>query len=398
MQRFFWILVTLFASVWIGLKISEDPGYAVFAYRHWTIEMPLWFAIICFILFVIVFYNVLRLADNIDFSLYRWKNWLQNRRKHKAYSKTNRGLIELIEGHWKSAEHYLLNGVDQSEAPLINYLAAAVAAHEQGAYDRCEAYLRKAHHSSPNAEVAIGLTQAQLQLKQGQLEQTLATLGHLRQIAPKHGLVLKLLERVYVHLSDWKGLIKLLPNLRKAKLITDDQMEALEEKAYQELLCNAAARHEGLLGIQRVWETIPKKMRKHTALIKCYIQLILPYPEMASEIDSLITKTLKKTWDKDLVKYYGNLTTNNPSKQLAQAESWLQQYGNNATLLQTLGRLCMNCQLWGKARTYFEESLKLEMNPDTCLEYGQLLEKISAPSEALENYRLGLQRVTRGIG
>jgi HemY protein len=318
------------------------------------------------------------------------KNWLRWRRKYKAYSKTNRGLVELIEAHWRSAEYYLLDGVEQSDAPLINYLGAAKAAQEQSAYDRRDMYLRKAHQFAPQAEIAIGLTQAQLLFEQGQLEQALATLGRLRNLAPKHGLVLKLLEKVHVRLADWNGLIKLLPSLRKAKLITKDQLQKFEENTYLELLRNAGHKNVGMLGVQQLWESIPKKFRQDPVIIYCYAKLMLPYFEVADELESLINHALKKSWNKDLVKLYGLLAANDPKKQLAHAEAWHKQYGNQAVLGLTLGRLCMRCQLWGKARSYFEESLDLEANPDTFMEYGKLLEQLGDTTAALRNYRESL--------
>ncbi len=390
MRRFFWFLIILFVSIWLGLKIAEDPGYALFAYRHWTAEMPLWFAVVAFLLLLFLLYGVLRFFDSIDFSLYRWKNWLHWRKKYKSYSKTNRGLIELIEGHWRSSEYYLLAGVEQSDAPLINYLAAAKAAHEQGAFDRRDMYLRKAHQLAPQAEIAIGLTQAQLQFEQGQLEQALATLDRLRSIAPKHGLVLKLLEKVYVRLADWKGLIKLLPFLRKAKLLTDDQLHSFEENVYLELLRNAAQKNAGLVTIQQIWQSIPKKFQKEPAIVYSYAKLLMAYPEMADSLEDMINKTVKKSWNKGLVELYGLLLTTDAKKQLAHAENWQKNYGGQAMLLLTLGRLCQRNQLWGKARAYFEESLRLEATPETYIEYGKLLEQLGETTAALQKYREGL--------
>jgi HemY protein len=390
MRRLFWLLVLLIASVWIGLKIAEDPGYAIFAYKNWSMEMPLWFAVVSFIVILLLLYMVLRFFDSIDFSLYRWKNWLQWRRKYKSYSKTNRGLIELIEGHWRSAEHYLEEGVEQSDAPLINFLAAAKAAHEQGAYDRRDGYLRKAHQMAPQGEVAIGLTQAQLQYEQGQLEQALATLGHLRTLAPKHGFVLKLLEKVYIRLADWQGLISILPSLRKAKVINDDQLVKFEENTYQELLRVAANKNLGMVAIQNVWRSIPKKFQSDPKLIYSYAKLLMDYPEVAGELDILINKAVKKKWDADLVRLYGMLKTNNAQKQLARAEDWQKQYGNQAVLLLTLGRLAERCNLWGKARVYLEDSIKLEARPETYMEYGKLLEELGELNLATQQYKEGL--------
>ncbi|MDR3478116.1 MAG: heme biosynthesis HemY N-terminal domain-containing protein [Gammaproteobacteria bacterium] len=390
MRSFIIFLFIFIVSVFVGFKIAQDPGFALFSYQNWTVEMPLWFVLLSIVVLFFIGYLILRLVDSIDFSLYRWHNWLRWRRKYKSYSKTNRGLIELIEGHWQTAEHYLLEGIRQSDAPLINYLAAAKAAHEQGAYDKRDSFLRKAHDLAPQADIAIGLTQAQLQLSQGQLEQALATLGHLRTVAPKHKFVLKLLERLYIRLGDWQALLKLLPSLRKAKLVDDEYIRSFEAKIYCELLIAADHKNEGIQALQMVWNTIPKKVQAEPAVVACYVKYLLSHPAAAEELELLIRKSLRKTWSKDLVRLYGLLVTSDPVKQLARAEGWQKDHPNQAVLLLTLGRLCVRAQLWGKARTYFENSLKLEVDPETYVEYGRLLELLGEQTAAVESYRDGL--------
>jgi HemY protein len=229
-----------------------------------------------------------------------------------------------------------------------------------------------------------------LQFEQGQLEQALATLDHLRSAAPKHGLILKLLEKVYVRLADWKNLLKLLPYLRKAKLITDDELQKFEKNTYQELLHSAGQRNADVAAIQQIWQSIPKKIQAHPSVLASYVRLMLPYPETASDMESLINKAVKKSWDKELVRLYGLLQTNDVKTQLAHAEAWNKQYGNQPVLLLTLGRLCMRCQLWGQARHYLEDSIKLEPSVEAYLEYGKLLEQLGETSAALQNYRQGL--------
>jgi HemY protein len=390
MRRFIWILIILIFSVWLGLQISKDPGLAFFSYRHWSVEMPLWFAILSFFVVFIIFYSMVRFFDQIDMSTHRFKNWLIWRRKNKSYSKTNRGLIEILEGHWKEAEYYLKEGLTQSDAPLLNYLALAKAAHEQKAFDRCDMYLRKAHAASPQADVAIGLTQAQLQLNQGQLEQALATLNHLQHAAPGHAFVLKLLERVYVHLGDWKNLLKLLPLLYKAKIINRDQLMQLELKAYNELLQLTASRSDALMILDETWQSVPRKLQANPLLIHSYASQLMHYSDRLDQAEELIFKTLKKSWHSELARLYGLIVTADSKKQLARAEQLLKQYDKQAMLLLTLGRLTMRCQLWGKARAYFEESLHLEAHPETYVEYAKLLEKLGDSTAALRCYQDGL--------
>ncbi len=390
MRRFILAIIVLIFSVWLGLKIAHDPGLVLLTYSDWSVEMPLWFGLLALIAFMFVIYFLVRFFDEIDTSFYRWKNWLRWRRKNKAYSKTNRGLIELIEGHWASAENFLLEGIDQSDAPLINYLALARAAHERGAYDKRDMYLRQAHDLSPQADIAIGLTQAQLQFNQGQLEQALATLNHLRTLAPSHQLVLKLLQKLYVRLGDWKGLLKLLPSLRKAKLLTAEQYDQLELRVYQELLNASASKSHDINTLHEFWATVPRRLQKNPRLIAAYVKKLLAYQIALPEIEELIVKVSNKSWDSELIKVYGVLNTLDAKKQLTHAEKWLKLYPSQAVLFLTLGRLCMRNQLWGKARSYLEDSLKLEALPETFFEYGALLEHLGDTGQAVQNYRAGL--------
>lgn len=385
MRRFLILLLILIGSVWLGLKLAADPGYALFSYQHWSVEMPLWFAVLALTLFLCVFYFIFHFVDSIDLSLYRFKNWLRWRRKNKAYSKTNRGLIELIEGRWSQAESFLLDGVGRSDAPLVNYLAAAKAAHEQGAYDRCDKYIRKAHEASPQAEIAIALTQARLQLNQGQLEQALAALKHLYSIAPRQTLMLQLLQKIYLQLNDWSALLKLIPNLRKAKIVNTVQAAQLEKTCYQGLLRGTA--------VNEVWEQIPSKFKKDPEILRAYAECMLKDTNSAQQLELLIRKSLKQSWNKDLARLYGLLPTTDPKNQLSQAQSWLAQYEHQPVLLLTVGRLCVRCQLWGKARQYFEESIKLDPTPEAYIEYGKLLEQLGEANLALQNYKEGLRHV-----
>lgn len=395
MWRFIWILIILIASVWLGLQIAKDPGLAFFSYRKWSVEMPLWFAAVTLIAILFIFYFITKCSDGISHVIYRFKNWLHWRRKHKAYSKTNRGYIALIEGHYKNAEHYLLEGLSQSDAPLVNYLALAKAANEQDAFDRRDAYLRKAHASAPDADIVIGLTEAKLLFHQGKLEQTLVILKHLKTLAPKHTVVLKLLERVYIHLGDWRALLTLLPSLYKAGVLNRDELIMLEKRTYAEILKSFNYHEASLNHLHDLWGTVPRKFQKDPEVISCYVKQLMHYPDDGVEIENLIYKTLKKSWDKNLAKLYGLIKTTDPKKQLAHAEALLKDYPNEAVLLLSLGRISVRSQLWGKARSYFQESLNLEPSAETFIEYGKLLEHLGDANAAMESYRDGLAQLNK---
>jgi HemY protein len=122
---------------------------------------------------------------------------------------------------------------------------------------------------------------------------------------------------------------------------------------------------------------------------------MLPYPEAANELEVLLSRVISQQWNADAVRLYGLLPLTNPTKELTKAEGWLRKsYPDQAVLLLTLGRLAMRCQLWGKARDYYENSLRLEVVPETFVEYGKLLEKLGEHSAAITNYRNGLLTAT----
>ncbi|MBT8148649.1 MAG: tetratricopeptide repeat protein, partial [Gammaproteobacteria bacterium] len=119
---------------------------------------------------------------------------------------------------------------------------AARASSAIGDAKAVDGFLKQAELSTEGADVAIGLTQAELQIQNNQYEQALATLLRVKKKASNHPVVLKLLARVYTELNDWHSLIKLLPALRQVKgaMASDIEVSRLEQVACRELLGTAA--------------------------------------------------------------------------------------------------------------------------------------------------------------
>jgi len=390
MRRLIIILLFLVVSVWFGLEVVRHQGYLLVVYQPWLVQMPIWFAILSLFIIFSLFYFLVNGIDRLNFMLFRMKNWLNIRREHKSYSKTQHGLSALIEGRWKKSEKMLLAGMNQTFEPLINYLAAARAAHEQGAYERRDSYIQKAYHAAPDADLAIGLTQADLELKQDQLEQAAATLNHLRQLSPRHPRVLKLLEKVYVRLGDWKNLQALLPDMRKAKLLNAQQAEQFEKNLYCETLRSSG--NKSLADIRQIWSDMPRNMRKNPDVVHEYVKQLSRFSE-TKEMEELIHKTLKNSWQPDLVRIYGSLPFTNLNRQLVIVGAWLKIYGQRPELLLLLGKLCVRVQLWGKAKDYFEKCLAQGPNAEASLEYGKLLMQLGEQDEAMRKYQDGLAQL-----
>ena len=102
--------------------------------------------------------------------------------------------------------------------------------------------------------------------------------------------------------------------------------------------------------------------------------------------------------DQRLLEIYGELETTRPAAHLAHIEAWLTRRGEDPALLLTAARLCMQNQLWGKARSYLETSLAIRPNVVGYRLFGRLLEKMGEADAAAEAFRLGLEAATAAQG
>lgn len=261
MKRFFLALsIATILAVSIGLiAYYYGPGYVVFSFADLSIETSFIFMLGFLAAAFFVFHYLIRVLS----VLLRIPNYLgfryTNRQAEKARNALVKGLIEMSEGRFVQAEKILLKQVQHSDTGLLNYLMAARAAQQLGAYDRRDEYLRLAHESTPSADIAIGITQAELQLAHKQFEQALATLNYLHQLTPKHGYVKKLQARVYQQLGDWDSLVKLLHEVKKHHYLSDDKLETIELETYNGLL-SQAIKQDDADKIVSIWHQVPKNL------------------------------------------------------------------------------------------------------------------------------------------
>ncbi|HPE78877.1 MAG TPA: heme biosynthesis HemY N-terminal domain-containing protein [Gammaproteobacteria bacterium] len=381
-----WLFVL--AGAGIGVVLSRDTGYVLLSFGNYTVEMSLALLLLLLAALFMALYFGIRLIVRTLHLPHDVRLWKQRRGSRMAQQAMTRGLLEMSEGNWRSAEKRLVRFAERSETPLLNYLAAARAAQLQSAHDRRDLYIRLAHECMPSADVAVSLTQAELQLADHQLEQALATLKHLRSVAPRHTYVLRLLRRLYEQLGDWEHLRELLPELRRRKVEDETDLQRLEVRTHRALLEHAfLANDERRLSM--AWADVPCGLRDDPQVLGDYTGYLQESGEDA-RAEQLLREALRKHWDPGLIETYGLLETGEPGKQLSHMEKLLSEHPDDPTLLLTLGRLSLRAQLWGKARGYLEACIGRNGSPQAYRELGQLLERMHEPDKAIEIYRRGL--------
>jgi HemY protein len=376
-------LILAVSALWVS-----DYGYVLITSGEWTLESSLSHATIVAVLLFTVLYFLVRGLRRIWRLPTLVRDFMQRRKHERARRNITRGLIELTEGHWHKAELVLTRDIANADTPLLNYLLAARAAQQQDADDRRDRYLRLAHETTPKADIAIGLTQAELQMAHAQTEQALATLTHLRQLAPKHPYLLKLLSMLYVQLNEWNKLAELLPEIRKRGVIQGRKLQELERTTYSQFL-RFVSRSQSVYTLEEQWKNLPRQLRADVEIFRVYIDCLLQTKQSAAA-ERQLRGFLGKQWDENLVLMYSRIETTQPKKLLDHAETWLKDHGRSPKLLLTLGRLCSRLQLWGKARVYFETSLAVQPTIEAYSELAELLESLGERDSAHECFRKGL--------
>ncbi len=389
MKFFLLAIIALVGSVLLTLLLLKDPGYVLIGYGEQGYETTLAFMVFAAVVAFVLLYGVLRIIAGLLRTPRQLRAWDQHRKSIRARKSLDRGLMELAEGNWAAAEKHLLQRSGDSDNPLITYLAAARAAQQQGAHDRRDHYLRLAHEAMPQADVAVGLTQAELQLAHRQMEQSLATLNHLRTIAPKHAYVLKLLMRLYERLGDWEQLRELLPELRRRNVVKVDEFAKLETQVHAALI--EGARDAETLKLH--WDRVPRGLQQDSGLLYGYASRLIALDKQA-EAESVIRSALHNHWDARLVDLYGRIEGENANLQMSVTEDWLRDHQSDAVLLQAMGRIALRNQLWGKARSYLEQAIAIQPTVEGYQLLGNLMEKMEENETAVECFRKGMALAT----
>ncbi len=388
MKKLFAWLTLLLIALSFGYWMQKDPGYLIVAYQGWTIQTTLWFGCISLFFLFLTLHTLLRILHKMLGLNTRLHRWYRRHCQEKAHSLTNQGLCELAEGLWKSAEKQLVKAAQHQEAPLINYLGAAIAAQAQNADRRRDDYLRQAHNSTPDSETAIGLTQAYLQINSAQWEQALASLKRLEKSLPKHPRVLLLLYETLNTLNDHEQLIRLLPSLKRHHILVDTALTALEHRAFLARLKKSLASVTAE-NAPELWSKVPRHLRTDADFVLAYTEKL--QHSDAQSAASIITNALKKQWDERLIAPYASLKLNDVSEQLHSAETWLKKHSLCSILLVALSTLSLRANFTGKARDYIEKARAISNTPEVCHAYGLLLEALGDRDGALFAYRQALE-------
>ncbi|MDP1574543.1 MAG: heme biosynthesis HemY N-terminal domain-containing protein [Coxiellaceae bacterium] len=223
MRTLFSLFFLLLIAVGLGFLVQKDPGYVVIGYNHWTAATSLWVAVSIIALTFFILYLVVTVLKNI-FSIpeyFSHRRFILNLQRYQKY--ISQGIADLSVGNDRAAEKLFIKLVRKNKH-YTTYLLAAQAAQAQQAYDRRDQYLKHAFQLAGNNTFAVSLVQGVYYLQAEQYDESLVILKQLYKQEPKNSLLLKALKALYFKNRDWQSLQLILPQLKKQKLISKEEL------------------------------------------------------------------------------------------------------------------------------------------------------------------------------
>lgn len=381
----FVIVLALLSSLYLGFP--SDPGYFLIAFGNYTFETSLFALFVALSIFYLLVKSLLIVLGWINpWYLIRFGRNYKEKLKAKSRSRTLEGLLYFTRGNWESSYKLLNEGMKDPDASVVNYLAAAYAAHQSGnsTWMQC---LEKAEQKYPTVRSTVNLLKAQLLFKSDQLEQCAAMLQQMKNSSLNDAPLLQLLKEVYLKLEDWEQLNKLLPALEKNQVIDAEEVKLIQVRIFMENLYAISNRRadfsdeEIATQLEKEWKKSPAVYKQDERIVKHYADILLKLSqkELAAKA---IEFALAKSWSDILITRYGEQDYGNDHKRLIQAENWLKSRPGNAPLLLALGRLAMRNELWGKAKEYFETSIRVTSIAEAHGELARLLKHLDELSSS----------------
>ncbi|HEX5476483.1 MAG TPA: hypothetical protein VFX09_01365, partial [Burkholderiales bacterium] len=189
----------------------------------------------------------------------------------------------------------------------------------------------------------------------------------------------------------WEEVLRLATQLAKRDAISPALAEEYRVQATIELLNRVAG---DPVEFEHRWRAVPSADRLHPRVAATGARQATALGKTTLAREAMVA-SLAAEWTPRLVALYGELPPGlDPAQRQAEsrtrierAERWLRERSRDPQLLATLGRLCMQAELWGKARSFLEASLSFEESRTARLDLARLAERLGESGDAEKQYR-----------
>jgi HemY protein len=391
MKSLFWLLAVFAAAVALVILGRVDAGYVLLVYPPYRVEVSmLFFGVILLAAFAFLYLATRLLGHALSLPAHV-RAFRARRLRERAQAALAGALQAYYEGRYARAGKEAEVAFDGGAAPGLAALLAARAAHQMRDFQRRDRWLERAERGGQELQTAVLVTRAELALDERDYVGARQALRGLHGAGPKHIATLRMLLRAERGAGAWEEVLRLATQLAKRDAIAPALAEEYKVQATVELLNRSAA---DPVSFERRWRAVAARdqLKPRLAAAAARHATYLGKAPLAREI---IERALAEEWSPQLATLYGELPEQaDPPARAAEArvriesaERWLRERSRDPQLLATLGKLCAQAELWGKASSFLEASLSFEENRGARLQLARLAERLGQKGEAERHYR-----------
>ena len=383
MRWLLWILGLFALAVAFALALRLNSGYALFVWAPYRAEVSLNLLLLLAALGFAVFYVLLRFIFSAVALPAEVRAYRARRSREQAREMLLTALRSYLGGRYGRAEKAAASVMESDESPALGAVLAARAAHELRHYEQRDSYIARAANLAPDDAAMRVTTQAELLLDQRRFQEALNV---LKSLPEKNRAALHLELKAQQQAKNWEQTLPIVDQLEKRGVFDAKQAVQLRRYAHAENLRRKALDRPAL---EACWQKIPVSLRRDAEIAMAGAQCHLALHD-STQAAQIIESALDAEWSTELVALYAQCESTDTIRQIERAEKWLRNHTRDAALLLVLGKLCARQKLWGKAQSYLEASLSVEITYQAHLELAKLYDGMEKPDLARRHYRSSL--------
>ena len=385
MIRFIIAIITLVAGLILGTELAGKKGYVLVALEEYTYETTVTTAIVG----VLLLFFIMQLIEWFLIRILRLnastRRWLAGIGRRKSESVVAKGFIALASGDYKRASSLLSKGASRSVAPEISLLAAAVAAQWLKDPKQKNRFLRLAEVGGAH-QVPVLVTKAKLCIADHDYQQAADILDELTELKVSNPAVLELKQVVYLAMREWKALLSLLPELKKAGVVDEKGKQNLLITAYQGRFTDLLAQQGGQAGetLAALWNGLPRKDKKMEGVRLAICDALIKGGDSQAAYQ-ILGDLISKEPNTPYLQLLPLLELNDYYPVLEQLDRLSKKY-QTPELHSVYGRLLLKAQKWQQAIDALSLALSIRETTEDHLALAQANEHLGHYKKAIEHY------------
>ncbi|MDR2014263.1 MAG: heme biosynthesis protein HemY [Azoarcus sp.] len=393
MRVLIWIIAIFALAVGLSILVSQDWGYVQLVVpQWWRVQMSTKLFVVALLVAFIAACLLIRLLRGALAFPEIVGQWRERRRRLRADRSLREAVVALHEGRYAKALKFAKKSYEADGQPAAVLLAAR-SAHALRDDARYREWIERL--DGKEVQLARLMTEAEFAVISCDYEKAAEKLGMLQSDGSRHIAALRLSLRVSMALQRWDESLRLIRSLRKHKALTEEEARPLLCRVHIERLRTCADENNAgdSDALAEMWKTIPAKERED----RCLVLEAVPFFARTGKgctVRRTIERLLDAEWDSALARLYG--FCGDVGACLSRGENWLLDHREDPGLLFSLGRLCAELQLWGKAVEYYELSLRWQPELETHLALANLFKHLGRHEEEQKHYRAAAEMVAAG--